>query len=236
MKNKILSGLLGLCAFISVNASSSVVMTGTRVIFPSDATEKIVQFQNSDPQPYVVQLQITNENNEPDNNAPFTMVPPVFRMEPNTGNSIRLIANGTKILPQDRESVFYLNFTQLPALKASQQDMNQLVIAVTSRVKIFYRPAKLTVQPDEAYRSLKFSVRQDSVTVNNPTGFYITVRKASLEMSSKKTVTLAESVMIPPKSTLQWHADRKITTLDGALLKLILVNDYGADVTREIQL
>lgn len=220
---------------VSFNTNASIIMTGTRVIFPSNTTERIIQFKNPDPQPYVVQLQITTENNAPDNNAPFTLVPPVFRMEPHSGHSVRLLANGTEGLPQDKESIFYLNFTQLPALKSSQQEKNQLVIAVTSRVKIFHRPLTLTGKSSEAYQSLKFNLQKNAVAVNNPTGFYITVRKTELEMG-KNSLTLAESVMIPPKSTIQWHTARKITTLNGASLKLILVNDYGADITRKIRL
>jgi len=235
MKIKNTLALLSLCTCLTFTASASVIMTGTRIVFPSNVTEKIVQFKNPDPQPFIVQLQITNEKNQPDNNAPFTLVPPVFRMEPNSGHSVRLITNGTEVLPKDKESIFYLNFTQLPALKASQQNNNQLVIAVTSRVKIFYRPAALTGLPTDASQSLKFGLQQGDVVVNNPTGFYITIRKAQLEMG-KNSATLAESVMIPPKSTVKWHVSKKITTLNGASLKLILVNDYGADVTREMHL
>lgn len=235
MKIKNHLALLSLCALVTFNASASVIMTGTRIVFPSNATEKTIQFKNPDPQPFVVQLQITNEKNQPDNNAPFALVPPVFRMEPNSGNSVRLMANGTEMLPKDKESIFYLNFTQLPALKESQKNSNQLVIAVTSRVKIFYRPTALADQPSEASQSLVFSLQQGDVVVHNPTGFYITVRKAELN-PGKNSVTLAESVMIPPQSTVKWHTERKITTLNGRPLKLILVNDYGADFVREIHL
>jgi len=235
MINKKILTLLSLCMFVVSSASASVIMTGTRVVFPSNATEKVVQFKNPDPQPFVVQLKITKENNETDDNSPFTLVPPVFRMEPNSGHSVRLIANGTAALPQDKESIFYLNFTQLPALKASQQHDNQLVIAVTSRVKIFYRPVALSGSSSEASESLKFSLQQGNLAVTNPTGFYITVREADLTMG-KNVTTVATSVMIPPKSTVQWHTAKNISTLNGASLKLILVNDYGADFTREIHL
>ena len=235
MINKKILSLLSLCTLIVSSASASVIMTGTRIVFPSSTTEKVVQFKNPDPQPFVVQLKITNENNQPDDNAPFALVPPVFRMEPNSGHSVRLIAKDTEVLPQDKESLFYLNFTQLPALKTSQQKDNQLVIAVTSRVKIFYRPTSLIGLASDASKSLKFSLQDNNIIVNNPTGFYIIIRKADLT-TGKAATTIATSVMIPPKSSVQWHAAKKITTLNGASLKLILVNDYGADVTQEMHL
>ncbi|HCI6754934.1 TPA: molecular chaperone, partial [Klebsiella quasipneumoniae subsp. quasipneumoniae] len=177
------------------SANASVVMTGTRIIFPSTAIEKTIQLRNQDSHPYVVQLQMTKENGEPDNSAPFSLVPPVFRMEASTGQSARLIYTG-KPLPQNKESVFYLDFVQLPAIRASQK--NQLIIAVRNRVKVFYRPVSLAGSPGEAYQSLVFTLNQGNLKVENPTGFNISIRKATLDINGK-TLTLRESTMLSPK-------------------------------------
>ncbi|HCM61174.1 MAG TPA: molecular chaperone [Morganella sp. (in: Bacteria)] len=215
--------------FVS-NVNASVIMTGTRVVFSSVSTEKIIQFKNPDSQPYVIQLQLTTADNNPDSSAPFVLVPPVFRMEPHTGQSVRLIANGTEHLPENKESVFYLNFTQLPALKATEQ--NRLVIAVTSRVKIFYRPDSLKGQVNDAYQSVNFSLNNGVLTVHNPTGFYISIRKAILK-TGNESVVIRESDMLSPQSTVQWRIPAKIKTLKGALLEITMVNDYGTDYKKE---
>lgn len=228
MKNYF-SLLVCACLMFVGSVHAGVIMIGTRVIFPGGAPETTVQLNNPDPQPYVMQLQLTHEDNSPDNQAPFAIVPPVFRMEPNSGQTVRLIANGTEKLPTDRESVFYLNITQLPSQKSSEQNKNQLIIAVTSRVKIFYRPKELIGAQSDAYKLLTFSVDHGKVVVNNPSGYFITVRCAAFTKSNR-SITLAQSVMLAPKSSATWSASENISSLRGGQMKLILVNDYGADV------
>ncbi|MDF7680625.1 molecular chaperone [Enterobacteriaceae bacterium ESL0689] len=218
-------------AVVTDMANASVVMTGTRVIFPSSVMEKTIQLKNPDPQPYVVQLQMTDENGKADKNSIFSPLPPVFRMEPNTGQSVRLIFTG-RGLPEDKESVFYFDFTQLPALQKDQKDQNQLVIAVRNRVKIFYRPVSLEGMQDDAYQALNFSVVNGKFNVDNPTGFYMSIREAKLSINGQ-SIKLADSVMLSPKSKTLWPLSEKITILTGARLQLILVNDYGGDIKRE---
>lgn len=232
IKYRALSVLIAIIMTIAGYAQASVVMTGTRIIFPSGVNEKIIQFSNPDPQPYIMQLQLTKENNQPDLQAPFVLLPPVFRMEPHTGQSVRLIANGTAALPQNKESLFYLNFTQLPSMKASLQDKNSLLIALTSRIKIFYRPDSLVGDSINAYKDLVFSTHQGGLTVTNPTGFYINVSEAQV-MISGKAISLPDAGMLAPQSTSQWRTGQKISSLNGASIKLTMVNDYGTDIIKE---
>lgn len=232
IKYRALSVLIAIIMTIAGYAQASVVMTGTRIIFPSGVNEKIIQFSNPDPQPYIMQLQLTKENNQPDLQAPFVLLPPVFRMEPHTGQSVRLISNGTAALPQNKESLFYLNFTQLPSMKASLQDKNSLLIAITSRVKIFYRPNTLVGDSINASKDLVFSVRQGGLTVTNPSGFYINVSEAQV-MISGKAISIPDAGMLAPQSTSQWRTGQKISSLNGASIKLTMVNDYGTDIIKE---
>lgn len=218
-------------AAFSSQVTASVVMTGTRIIFPSTAAEKTIQFKNVDSEPFVVQLQMTEEKGMVDDSAPFAMVPPVFRMAPNSGQSVRFIYSGAS-LPEDRESVFYLDFTQLPALKNSDKNQNQLIVAIRNRVKVFYRPASLTAAQSDAWKELVFSVKNGRLNIENPTGFHITVRRAELKTDGE-FIRLAESVMLLPKSNMQWPLPKKVTALRNAQIKLLLVNDYGVDIQRE---
>lgn len=224
--------LATLCLMMAGYTQASVVMTGTRVIFSSGLNEKTIQFSNPDPQPYIMQLQLTKANNQPDPQAPFVLLPPVFRMEPHSGQTARLIANGTAALPKDRESLFYLNFTQLPSVKADLQGRNKLIIAITSRVKIFYRPDSLPGNPNDAYKELRFSLQQGVLKVTNPTGFYININAAEILMSGN-AVSVSESTMLAPQSTTEWRPAKKITSLNGTSIKLTMVNDYGTDIIKE---
>ncbi|MCK6997457.1 MULTISPECIES: fimbrial biogenesis chaperone [Enterobacter] len=213
-------------------ANANVVMTGTRVIVPFNNKEKTVQLKNPDSQPYVVQMQITDDKGKPDSHSPFIIVPPVFRMERETGQSVRLITKDTSRLPQNRESIFYLSFTQLPMVTPEQKSQNQLVLAITNRVKIFYRPAGLGGEAEDAYDKMEFSASGSELRVKNPTGYFINVRSAELK-SGSRYITLAKGIMLDPDSQVKWSLPDGIHSLRGTTIKLIMVNDYGADVIKE---
>lgn len=225
--------LTTLFLFFSQFASASVVMTGTRIIYSAQAREKTVHLRNTAQQPYIVQVQTDDGKRrdaiEADDN--FIITPPIFRMEPNAGQSIRLIYNG-KSLPEDRESLFYMSFTQLPVSKVSQQSSNQLVLAITNRVKIFYRPAGLAKQQKDPAQLLSFSLNGKKINVTNPGGYFAVVRRASL-LTQNGEIVLADSAMVSPKSSAEWTPSSPVHNLKGMRLRLVLVNDYGMDTVTE---
>ena len=51
-----LVAMLLLC--LSHHVCASVVMTGTRIIYPAQASNKSIQLKNPDQQPYIVQVQV----------------------------------------------------------------------------------------------------------------------------------------------------------------------------------
>lgn len=223
--------------FISSVAHASVVMTGTRIIYSGEIKEKSIQLRNPDNQVYLVQMQVDDREDVKSGeeaSSSFVVTPQIFRMEPRTGQSATLKYIGEK-LPQDRESLFYLSFTQLPVMKKSEQTKNQLILAITSRVKIFYRPKGLTELPSDVAKTLTFTMNGKHVTVNNPTGYHVVIRKASL-LTKGKEITLANSVMIAPKTKADWTPSLPISSLSGSLLRLTIVNDYGADAVSTIAL
>ena len=129
---------------------ASVVMTGTRIIYPEGTREKVIQLSNKDEHPNLVQLWMDDGDNQSSpskSDVPFTLTPQIFRMEAQSGQVVRL-SYIERHLPKDRESVFYLNFLQIPALKADKQTENKLVLIVNNRIKVFYRPAALKENVD----------------------------------------------------------------------------------------
>ncbi|AVR01602.1 molecular chaperone [Pluralibacter gergoviae] len=211
---------------------AGIVMTGTRVIYPADAREKSVQLSNTGTRPYIVQMQM-DDGRPGDGQASdaFVLTPPIFRMEPGAGQSVRLRYVG-KALPQDRESLFYLSFTQLPAATTAEQSGNQLVLAVTNRVKVFWRPRGLTDDAEAIARGLTLRLSGNTFHVSNPSGRFASVRRASLVVNGRE-IRLAESAMVAPKSTAEWRPSAPVSGLRGARLRLVLVNDYGSDVVTE---
>lgn len=226
---------LTLLAFSVNPVSASVIMTGTRVIYPAQAQEKTVQLTNQNTLPYIVQMWIDNDpdNNEPQNTtSPFIANPQIFRINPNAGQTVRLVFTGNR-LAKDRETLFYLSFLQMPAIKASELQANKLLIGVNSRMKLFYRPQQLAGNPDELSKSLSFKVQGRSIVASNRSGYYATVRDAKV-IHGGQTLTVNQAVMIPPLSEVNWMLPTHTSASKGDMLRLTLVNDYGADVINDL--
>ena len=232
--------LVFLIIFTSFNigvAHASVVMTGTRIIFPEEIKEKTIQLRNPDDQLYLVQLQIDDKENVSSDSlgsSSFIATPQIFRMEPNAGQSIRLQYVGSD-LPQDKESLFYFSFSQLPVLKKNEQKGNQLILAITSRVKIFFRPKGIKGNSSDTAKSLMFKMHGKDISVTNPTAYHAVVKSASININGK-TIPLANSVVVAPRATVDWKPVSPVSSLSGGEIRLVLVNDYGVDTVTMIAL
>jgi len=220
---------------MATSACASVVITGTRVIYPGGTHEKTVQLDNQDAFPNVVQawVDINDPNSTPDNaDAPFVVTPPLFRMEPKTGQSLRITFTGQG-LPQDRESVFYLNVLQIPPLRDADKSQNQLLVMLRNRLKLFYRPSGIAGKPEDVAGQLHFSLRQQNggwvVRVDNASGYYASLAKASLSAGGQELPLHAD--MVAPKSQATWALDKSAVLPAGAIsIHCQLISDYGAQV------
>ncbi|MFJ2364011.1 molecular chaperone [Pseudomonas sp. NPDC087697] len=224
-------------ATVASESFASVVMTGTRVIYPASAREKAIQLTNHDTHPYLVQLWLDKGNKHSTAqtaDAPFVASPQIFRINANSGQVVRLIYSGDN-LPTDRESAFYLNFVQMPAMKASEQEANKLLLIISSRLKVFYRPNDLAGNPDALSDSLTLTLQGLDIVVSNDSGYFATVRDAAI-VSPGKVRTLTKDVMIAPKSKARWAITRDIRPVSGDIVRLTLVNDFGADVSTDMPL
>lgn len=222
---------------ITSYAHASVVMTGTRVIYPAQAQEKMVQLTNQDTHPYLVQVWLDTGNpnlTAQTADAPFLASPQVFRMNPNAGQVVRLVFTGSD-LAKDRESLFYLNFVQMPAMKASELHANKLLLSVSSRMKLFYRPQALAGNPNALSQSLHFKLQGRAVTASNDSGYFATVRRADV-VSRGKSYAIAQESMVAPLSQAVWALPAGASAAAGDTVRLTLVNDFGADVVTDLPL
>ena len=74
-------------------------------------------------------------------------------------NTLRIIDATNNQLPQDRESLFWMNVKAIPSMDKSKLSDNTLQLAIISRIKLYYRPGKLALPPDQAAEKLTFSRR-----------------------------------------------------------------------------
>ncbi|WEP45615.1 fimbria/pilus periplasmic chaperone [Cronobacter dublinensis subsp. infanticibi] len=201
-------------------AMASIVITGTRVIYPSDAPEVSVKLDNKGGSPVLIQSWIDNGNADaaPETlQVPFILTPPINRVESGKGQTLRITFTG-KLLPADRESVYWLNVLEIPARKATAVSDNYLQVAFRSRIKLFLRPVGLEVNANEAVTHVTWRANGQTIEAINPTPYFISLVRLKLNGKS------VDGDMIAPKSTMTV----KLPGNSGNKLAGVYVNDYGA--------
>lgn len=220
--------------FCCSQAMSSVVITGTRVVYPAEKKEVTVKINNEGANPVLVQSWIDHGDlsSTPSNSsAPFVISPPVSRVDPGKGQSLRLMFTGAP-LAGDKESVFWLNVLEIPAKVAASEEQNVLQMAFRSRIKVFYRPAKLPGSPAASIDAVQWKVLADKnntyvLQAFNPTAFYVSQSELTLIAAGVKTSS--EPGMIAPGETHLFPLpDLKAIPGSGAEVEYSAINDYGA--------
>ncbi|MBT0724142.1 molecular chaperone [Rosenbergiella sp. S61] len=211
--NKIFALLLPLSLSFAVNAG--VVIGGTRLIYNQDDSQAAISVNNPDDKAYLIQSWINKDSENDDNDDTFLSTPPIFKLGPKSQNSVRVVYTG-KPLPQDRESVFWLNIKSIPSTNPNAQ--NQLLITVKSKMKIFYRPSGLTGDPSLAYKSLEFINSNGKLRVINPSPYNVSLYKIALDGTELKNIT-----MVPPKDQIE------VSINNNHLHSVIwsAINDFG---------
>ncbi|HFZ8996649.1 TPA: molecular chaperone [Citrobacter freundii] len=208
-------------------ATASIVLKGSRIIYSASAKDKVVEFNNDGDAPMLVQVWLDKNNprSSPETaDAPFIATPQIFRVNAFSGHALRLKFTGQgESLPQDRESVFWFNYLQYPALKASDVAQNRLSLLIKSRLKLFYRPAGLRGDANQAMTLLQLTRQGNTLRLQNPTPWHISLRNALLTRGGR-SVAVGESVMIPPFGSTQWL----LTDPSATSLTLYAINDYGS--------
>lgn len=223
---------------IAGGANASVVIGGTRVVFPAQDGEVTLRLSNQGDRPALVEAWIDrgDPQSTPDKtDAPFLITPPLFRMEPHRDQSLRIIATQPQ-LPLDRESLFWLNVLEVPPKPSGAEaaGKNLLQLAVRSRLKLFYRPAQLSGDPAKAAGQVTWKVVSAgsgfALEAHNPSPFHITISALSLDVGGKQYT--ADTGMVDPFGTLRL-AVKALThaPTPAAALSYSVINDYGASTT-----
>ncbi len=210
---------LWLGLLLAAPAQAGIVLNTTRVIY--QATDKEVSFVVNNSGTADILAQSWLEAQSDTENLPFVVTPPLARMAGSARQMIRVIYAGEG-LPNDRESVFWLNVQEIPQ---SAKD-NQLQIAIRQRIKLFYRPTGLNGDPLDAAKSLEWRVYDGQLEVSNPTPYHVSMIQIDARQQGK-TLFKADSRMLAPKQTVQLPLTR-LASGHAVELRFISINDFGA--------
>lgn len=185
-------------------ANAGIVVGGTRVVYDGGKRAASISVKNNSRIPYVVQAWLDDGDQKSHAKTPFVVTPPIFRLDAGKENILRIIYLGQG-LPEDRESVYWLNVQEIPP-KPEQE--NVLQIAVRTRIKLFYRPpalAKAQGGPAQAAHQLRWKLVFDragaALVADNPTPYAVNLAKVTLNGVDKKARVEAE--MVPPLTKRQ---------------------------------
>jgi len=207
---------------------ASVVITGTRVIYPADAREVSVKLNNKGKRPVLIQSWIDDGDvkAKPETiHVPFVLTPPINRVEPGKGQTLR-ISYTRQTLPEDRESIYWLNVLEIPAKDPALKQENYLQMAFRSRIKLFFRPTKLEGNANDTAKKIIWRKKGAGITGKNPTPYYASL--ISITINGKKI----DADMIAPFAENTFN----ISGATGEKISGIYVNDFGAIVEFESQI
>ncbi|ELC7203507.1 molecular chaperone [Enterobacter hormaechei] len=205
-----------LLTFLSVQAQAGIVIGGTRVIYNGDKKEASAAIRNPEKSGvYLVQSWV--DSGEQGSKVPFIVTPPLFRINPGEENILRIVRTGGN-LPQDKESVFWLNVKSIPATDDSKPHTNVLQVVMKSRIKLFYRPAGLEGQPEAAYHQLSAVRSGNHLTLSNPTPYYVTLFTLKVDGQEIK-----EADMVPPEGS----ASFTLSSSSASSVTWQAISDYG---------
>jgi len=213
-------GILMLTAVSSV-AQAGVSLDRTRLIITGKDISSSANLTNTSPDiPFLAQSWVEDSKGTKIT-SPLVVLPPLQRINGGQKGVARVTkTDGINQLPQDRETLFYLNVREIPP---KPDKANVLQLAMQSRIKLFYRPTPVIPKS-------KSEVWQDQVVFNkignkmsaeNPTPYYITI--IGLTRSGGSKITDFPGIMIAPKSNLEF----KITDANVSDFSMMYVNDYG---------
>lgn len=217
----VLTGVISLCC-ISTAMAGGISLGATRVIYPQSAAQTSLSITNTDTSKvFLIQSWVSGADGK--KSTDFVITPPIFVIQPNKENTIRIMYVGKNPLPVDRESIYYLNSKAIPSGKP-EEGKNTLQIATETTIKMFVRPDNLPVKSLDAPKAIRCKLNGANVSVSNPTPYYVTL--VGITVGAQKL----PNTMVAPKSDTQIP----LTGGPGGTIKFQTVNDYGSKTDQQI--
>lgn len=239
--------LLAFQGFFASMADASIVITGTRVIYQLPSRDVTVQLSSQNAAPVLVQGWIDDGDSKssPDTvDTPFFVSPPIFRMDPQQGQSLRIayVPSADKPLPADKESIFWLNVLEIPSdlpRGADEAEQARLNIAFRTRLKLFLRPPNLPGKANNAADALTWRFQGSDtqgllLECNNPTAYHVTLIGIKAVVNGKE-IHLKDDAMVKPGASFQFSVPDTKTNPGKTEIKFSFIDDAGAQYERTMQ-
>ncbi|WP_407312671.1 molecular chaperone [Pseudomonas sp. nanlin1] len=227
MRLKLFVSLALLPLWFLANADAAVMVGATRLVYDGASKEANLAVSNrGDDSPFLVQSWVSRYNGNEASVDSFIVTPPLFRLDANKENILRVVFTGGADVPQDRESLFLMNVKAIPAMSEAQRDKNVLQIALKTTIKLFYRPAGLKGSLKDSVAQLGWAAKAGTLAVDNPSGFHVVI--SDLKVNGQ-AITQAMDALRPGE-----HRDFAVKAKAGDEVLLSYIDDYGTHITAPV--
>ncbi|GEN23772.1 fimbrial chaperone [Halomonas cupida] len=239
--NKLVAGVLLAALAVPQGAVAGIQLQGTRFIYLSDAREITVDLQNDADRAALVQswLDSGDASAEPGvEQLPFVVLPPLVRVEPRTGQTLRIAYTGQG-LPEDQESVFWLNVLDVPPRVENSEDRNVMRLAYRTRVKLFFRPDGLPGTLQDAAENISWTLESVgegyALRAHNDGAFHVSFRDITLRADGHDYHS-TDSGMVGPHDTADFVMEGLSIPVASGEVTGYWLNDYGASMEQHYPL
>jgi chaperone protein EcpD len=218
-------------------AHAAVVIAGTRVVFPAPARDVSLKVENKGKEPALVQAWIDDgdEASSPSTaRAPFAITPPVFRIDPGQAHTLRIVHAGDDT-PREKEKLYWLNVLEIPPKPSDAEGKNILQFAFRHRLKLFHRPKGLSMPPERAVPSLRWSIEAEAgkaqLRVDNASPYHVSFN--AIGVSPAVTASGSHALgggMVGPGASARFSLPDAASRLRDMKVDFVTINDFGAAI------
>ncbi|MFZ2578982.1 MAG: fimbria/pilus periplasmic chaperone [Citrobacter portucalensis] len=215
---------------IIMPAHAGIVIYGTRVIYPADKKEVLVQLMNQGNRSSLVQSWIDDGDSSlpPEKiHVPFMITPPVAKVVGNSGQQLK-IKKMPNMLPNNKESLFYLNVLDIPPNNPDSAGKNILKFAMQNRIKLIYRPTGISQVNKHTFQKLSMKRSGSIYSIKNDAANWVTVT----EVKANNVKINNESIMLAPLSS----ADVALKSANTNQYKMTIIDDHGNYISDNVSL
>jgi chaperone protein EcpD len=229
------AGVLATTSLFAARSEASVVIGGTRVVYPAQDREVTVKLSNEGKGPSLIQVWMDDGDAQatPDSaKVPFTILPPISRIEGGKSQAVRVLYT-KEPLPTDKESLFWFNLLDVPPKSDDSDGKNRIQFAVRTRIKFFFRPPGLAGDVLAAPGKLTWKLvsgeggKGVAVQADNPTPYYVNFSSVSLKVGDRVHMNTHGGMVAPGASSTFQIPGVSDRPSGDVKVKFQAINDYG---------
>ncbi|WP_059215944.1 fimbria/pilus periplasmic chaperone [Escherichia albertii] len=209
-------------------AHAGIVIYGTRIIYPAENKEVMVQLMNQGSRSSLVQAWIDDGDTSlpPEKiQVPFMLTPPVAKVGANSGQQIKIRIMPNR-LPTNKESIFYLNILDIPPNSPEDEGKNALKFAMQNRIKLFYRPVGVASVNKETFKKLRVNNSSNGLVIKNGSANWVTIS----DVKANSVKVNYETIMIAPQESRRVD----VKNHNANSWQLTIIDDHGNYISEKL--